>query len=152
MAASIEVTAKRAETLRGLHSGPGTLVLPNAWDAASAKIVAAAGFSAIATTSAGVANSLGFEDHQKAPLDEMPAAAARVVAAVDVPGELVEHDDFSQPAAGFGAPLEQLRVRCPALKFAESLRDQAIEVRVDLPPLRGGNLLEPELEHGLVHV
>jgi 2-methylisocitrate lyase-like PEP mutase family enzyme len=61
------------------------LVLPNAWDAASARVVEAAGFPAIATTSAGVALSLGYEDHQKAPMAEMLAAAKRIIQAVSVP-------------------------------------------------------------------
>jgi len=80
-----EVTAARAETLRKLHQGPAMLVLPNVWDVGSARAIAAAGFPALATTSSGVAAALGFEDHEKAPMAEMLAAAARIIAAVDVP-------------------------------------------------------------------
>ncbi len=67
--------AEKAARFRALHggpsagrgapapgAGPGLLVLPNAWDAASARIVEAAGFPAIATTSAGVVFSLGYRD------------------------------------------------------------------------------------------
>src|SRR5690606_16833675 len=61
------------------------LVLPNAWDAASARVVEKAGFPAIATTSAGVAVAMGYEDHQKAPPEEMIAAARRIVQAVSAP-------------------------------------------------------------------
>ena len=60
-------------------------MLPNAWDAASANAVAAAGFPVAATTSAGVAAALGYEDHQGAPADEMLAAAARIARSVDAP-------------------------------------------------------------------
>ena len=75
----------RCELLRSLHL-PGTpLVLPNAWDVASALAVVAAGFPVVATTSGGVAASLGHEDHERAPGDEMLAAAARIVRALDVP-------------------------------------------------------------------
>jgi 2-methylisocitrate lyase-like PEP mutase family enzyme len=75
----------RCELLRSLHV-PGTpLVLPNAWDAASAQAVVAAGFPVVATTSAGVAAALGYEDHQGAPAEEMLAAAARIARSVDVP-------------------------------------------------------------------
>jgi 2-methylisocitrate lyase-like PEP mutase family enzyme len=75
----------RCELLRSLHL-PGTpLVLPNAWDVASARAVVAAGFPVVATTSGGVAASLGHEDHERAPADEMLAAAARIVGAFDVP-------------------------------------------------------------------
>ena len=75
----------RCDLLRSLHV-PGTpLVLPNAWDVASAKAVVAAGFPVVATTSGGVAATLGYEDHEGAPADEMLAAAARIAKAVDVP-------------------------------------------------------------------
>jgi len=60
-------------------------VLPNAWDAASAKAVVAAGFPVVATTSGGVAAALGYEDHEGAPADEMLTAAARIGRSVDVP-------------------------------------------------------------------
>lgn len=60
-------------------------MLPNAWDAASARTVVAAGFPVVATTSAGVAMALGYDDREGAPREEMLAAAARVVRAVDIP-------------------------------------------------------------------
>ena len=76
------------------------LVLTNAWDAASARVLEAAGFPAIATTSGGVANALGYEDHQGAPMGEMLAAAARITRAVSIPVTV----DFE---AGYGmAPQE----------------------------------------------
>jgi 2-methylisocitrate lyase-like PEP mutase family enzyme len=74
----------RCDLLRSLHR-PGTpLLLPNAWDVATAKAVVEAGFPVVATTSLGVAEALGHEDHE-APGDEMLAAAARIARAVDVP-------------------------------------------------------------------
>jgi 2-methylisocitrate lyase-like PEP mutase family enzyme len=77
--------ARRCELLRSLHVPGDPLVLPNAWDAASARAVVAAGFPVVATTSGGVAASLGYEDHQGTPAEEMLAAAARIARAVDVP-------------------------------------------------------------------
>jgi 2-methylisocitrate lyase-like PEP mutase family enzyme len=74
-----------AEQLRALHSGPEPLVLPNAWDAATAKAVAEAGFAAVATTSVGVAVSLGWPDGEQIPPDEMFAAIARITRVVEVP-------------------------------------------------------------------
>jgi 2-methylisocitrate lyase-like PEP mutase family enzyme len=68
-----------------LHVPGAPLVLPNAWDVASAKAVVAAGFPVVATTSGGVAAALGYEDHEGAPGEEMLAAAARVSRSVDVP-------------------------------------------------------------------
>jgi 2-methylisocitrate lyase-like PEP mutase family enzyme len=77
--------AAKAEKLRRLHHGPKILVLPNAWDAASARIFEDAGFPAIATTSAGVAFSLGYPDGQFIPHDEMLAAVKKIASSVRVP-------------------------------------------------------------------
>jgi 2-methylisocitrate lyase-like PEP mutase family enzyme len=74
-----------AETLRQLHKTPPILVLPNAWDGASARIVEAAGFAAVATTSGGVAWSLGYLDGEAAPWEEIVAATQRIARAVAVP-------------------------------------------------------------------
>jgi 2-methylisocitrate lyase-like PEP mutase family enzyme len=75
----------RCERLRSLHQ-PGTpLLLPNVWDVATARAVVTAGFPVVATTSWGVAASLGHDDDERAPADEMLAAAARIVRGVDVP-------------------------------------------------------------------
>jgi 2-methylisocitrate lyase-like PEP mutase family enzyme len=81
----VEVLNARCELLRSLHVPGSPLVLPNAWDAASARAVVAAGFPVVATTSAGVADALGYDDHEAAPVDEMLGAAARIARAVDVP-------------------------------------------------------------------
>jgi 2-methylisocitrate lyase-like PEP mutase family enzyme len=75
----------RCELLRSLHRRGEPLLLPNAWDAATARAVEAAGFPAVATTSGGVAASLGYLDLEDAPADEMLAAAARIIRSVDVP-------------------------------------------------------------------
>ena len=75
----------RCELLRTLHRPGEPLLLPNAWDLATARAVVAAGFPVVATTSAGVAGALGYEDHEGAPGDEMLAAAARIARGVEVP-------------------------------------------------------------------
>ncbi|MBV8937458.1 MAG: isocitrate lyase/phosphoenolpyruvate mutase family protein [Alphaproteobacteria bacterium] len=77
--------AKQAELFREKHRGPRLLLLPNAWDAMSARVFAAAGFEAIATTSGGVAWSLGYADGEEAPWREVVAATARIVRAARVP-------------------------------------------------------------------
>jgi 2-methylisocitrate lyase-like PEP mutase family enzyme len=76
---------ERCGLLRSLHVPGAPLVLPNAWDVPSARAVVAAGFPVVATSSGAVAESLGYEDHEGAPADEMFAAAGRIAAAVDVP-------------------------------------------------------------------
>src|ERR687895_2135711 len=75
----------QCELLRSLHRPGDPLLLPNAWDVATARAVVAAGFPVVATTSGGVAPTLGYEDHEGAPAEEMLAAAARIARGVDVP-------------------------------------------------------------------
>jgi 2-methylisocitrate lyase-like PEP mutase family enzyme len=75
----------RCDLLRSLHRPGDPLLLPNAWDVATARAVVAAGFPVVATTSGGVAPALGYEDHEGAPAEEMLAAAARIARSVDVP-------------------------------------------------------------------
>jgi 2-methylisocitrate lyase-like PEP mutase family enzyme len=75
----------KAARLRSLHHGPPILVLPNAWDAASARVFEAEGFPAIATSSAGVAAALGYPDGGVVPTREMIEAVARIARAVQVP-------------------------------------------------------------------
>src|SRR5437899_6560799 len=76
---------QRAAALRRLHQGPGILVLPNAWDVASARLIETAGFPAVATTSAGVAFALGYPDGERISRDEMAAAVGRIAGRVSVP-------------------------------------------------------------------
>src|SRR5204862_512340 len=73
------------ELLRSLQRPGDPVLLPNAWDVATARAVVAAGFPVVATTSGGVAATLGYEDHEGAPADEMLAAAARIARGVEVP-------------------------------------------------------------------
>ena len=76
---------ERAVDFRLRHRGIGVLVLPNAWDVASARVLEEIGFSAIATTSAGIAFSLGYPDGQRISREEMVARIGRIVRAVRVP-------------------------------------------------------------------
>ena len=75
----------QADQLRGLHVPGSPLLLVNAWDPPSARRLAHDGYPAIATTSAGVAEALGYEDGNVTPPDEMLAAVGRIAAVVDVP-------------------------------------------------------------------
>ena len=74
-----------ADAFRRLHHGPDILVLANCWDVASARVLEAERAPAIATSSAGVAFSLGYPDGQRISRDDMLAAVARVAKAVKVP-------------------------------------------------------------------
>ncbi len=75
----------KAEAFRAMHDRSRILVLPNAWDAMSARVIEEAGARAIATTSAGVAFSVGYSDGEAIPRDEMIAAIARIARVVTVP-------------------------------------------------------------------
>src|ERR1043165_5307459 len=74
-----------AEAFRRAHRPASLLLLPNAWDAMSARQFEAAGFAAVATTSGGIAWALGHADGEKAPWPEVVAAHERVVRSVRVP-------------------------------------------------------------------
>ena len=80
-----EAQKSRALAFRAMHRGSRALVLPNTWDVVSARVIEEAGFPAIATTSAGVAFSLGYPDGQIISREEMLARVARICKAVRVP-------------------------------------------------------------------
>ena len=77
--------ATKANAFRALHQGSKILLLPNAWDVSSACIFEETGVSAIATTSAGIAFTLGYPDGQKISRHEMLAVVARIAAKVNLP-------------------------------------------------------------------
>jgi 2-methylisocitrate lyase-like PEP mutase family enzyme len=91
---------QRAEVLRELHAGPRLLLLPNAWDVVTAHLIEAAGFPAVATTSAGIAWALGYPDGERISRGEMLAVIRRISLAVRVPVTAdVEAGYGSSPAA-----------------------------------------------------
>ena len=113
-ASQVELAAR----LRALHLPGSPLVLPNAWDVASARRFAKSGCAALATTSAGVANALGWPDGEAIPPGEMFAAVARIAAAVELPVT-------ADLEAGYGLSAKQLAARvvasgCVGLNFEDS--------------------------------
>src|SRR5258706_11059546 len=89
-----------ADRLRALHRTPPIFIIPNAWDAASARLFEAEGFPAIATTSAGVAASLGYPDGGVVPSREMIEAVARIARSVKIPVSAdIEHAYAATPDA-----------------------------------------------------
>jgi 2-methylisocitrate lyase-like PEP mutase family enzyme len=92
----------RATSFGALHRAGTPLVLANAWDVASARIVAAAGAPAVATTSAGVAWSLGYADGDAVDVDLAIGVIARITAAVDVPVTADIESGYATDAAGVG--------------------------------------------------
>lgn len=78
------IQSEKADQFRALHHGPGAFVIPNPWDAGSARILAGLGFPALATSSGAFAGTLGRRDG-RVRREEALAHARAVVAAVDVP-------------------------------------------------------------------
>jgi 2-methylisocitrate lyase-like PEP mutase family enzyme len=81
----LDVVKAKADLLLGLHHGYELLVLPNAWDCMSARVLEDCGFPAIATTSAGIAWAFGYPDGEGLGREEMAEATARIAGAVSVP-------------------------------------------------------------------
>jgi 2-methylisocitrate lyase-like PEP mutase family enzyme len=128
----------RCDLLRSLHRPGAPLLLPNAWDVATARAVVAAGFPVVATTSGGVAGSLGYEDHEGAPADEMLAAAARITRAVEAPvtvdaeagyGLVINArvDVFLSPALAGAAPRTQEKLVPDALRRANAYLEAGVD-------------------------
>jgi 2-methylisocitrate lyase-like PEP mutase family enzyme len=102
---------RKAEELRKLHGGPRVLVLPNAWDVASARVLEELGYPAIATTSAGVAFALGYPDGQRVSRDEMLEVVERIARAVRVPVT-------ADMEAGYGTTLADMAETAKAIVAA----------------------------------
>ena len=120
---------EKAELLRELHRGPGILVLPNSWDVASARIVEEAGARAVATTSAGVANALGYPDGETIPAAEMLWMVERIARAVAVPVT-------ADLEAGYGDPVATAEAAIAAGAVGLNLEDGT----------RDGELIRPVVE------
>ena len=75
----------RALAFKALHETKGTFLMPNAWDAGSARVLAGEGFAALGTTSAGIAFAAGLPDHQRIARDRMLESVKAIVDAVNVP-------------------------------------------------------------------
>jgi 2-methylisocitrate lyase-like PEP mutase family enzyme len=82
---SIQGQRAKAEAFRGMHDRSRILVLPNAWDAASARIFEDAGFNAVATTSAGVSYTAGYPDGEAIPREDMVTIVRWIARSVRVP-------------------------------------------------------------------
>src|SRR5690349_6544455 len=87
------------ERFRALHDGDGPLLLPNPWDAGSAKLLASLGFEALATTSSGFAATLGRLDGS-VTRDEALAHSATIVQATDLPVNADLENCFADDPAG----------------------------------------------------
>jgi 2-methylisocitrate lyase-like PEP mutase family enzyme len=134
---------ERAAAFRRMHRERPILVLPNAWDVASAKTLAGLdGCRALATSSAAVARSLGWEDGERAPAGEMIEAARRIAAAVDVPVTA----DLER---GYGDPVGTARAAWEAglvgINFEDSTRGGLVPLDEQVEAIRAIRDAVPEL-------
>jgi 2-methylisocitrate lyase-like PEP mutase family enzyme len=92
-----------ATAFRHLHQGPQLLRLANAWDAGSARLIESLGASAVATTSAGLAWSLGYADGHNMPARAAIAAAQNIVRVLQVPLTVDMENGYSDNPATVAA-------------------------------------------------
>ena len=117
----MDVQTLRAEAFKALHARDGAFVIPNPWDAGSAKLLASLGFEALATTSAGLAFSLGRPDAEGAlSLDDTLDNAGEIVDATALP-EQVADDVVSSAFRSAGQ-------RCSALRLLFVQEDVADKI------------------------
>src|SRR5712692_8177599 len=105
---SRKMQAEKAAQILKLHHGPRPLVLANVWDVVSARLVERAGFPAVATSSAAVANALGHPDGEAISREEMLATVARIATKVSVPVS-------ADLEAGYGSGLDEIARTARAL-------------------------------------
>src|SRR6478609_671641 len=111
--------AERAERFDALHEGPELLLIPNPWDAGSAKLLASLGFKALATTSGGSAATLGRLDGSMTRAETIVSAAA-IVAATDLPVSADLENGYADDAAGVA---ETMRLALDAGLAGASIED-----------------------------
>jgi 2-methylisocitrate lyase-like PEP mutase family enzyme len=123
----------KANRLRALHKSPPILLLPNAWDVSSARIFEAAGFPAVATSSAGVANMLGYPDGQAIPRAEMLFIVERVARALTVPVTADMESAYSTtPEGAAETALAVIAAGAVGMNFEDSTGDPSAPL-FDLP-------------------
>jgi 2-methylisocitrate lyase-like PEP mutase family enzyme len=124
--------SEKAEQFRTLHTSGNILVLPNAWDAASARIVEEAGAAAVATTSAGVAWSLGAPDGDRLGRDRALDLIARVAEVVSVPVTADIESGYATDAKGVAETIEGV---IAAGAVGVNLEDSILSREVRLQPI-----------------
>lgn len=110
---------EKAEAFRALHDGPGAFIIPNPWDAGTARLLASFGFSALATTSLGVANTLGRPNSQ-VTREEIIANCREISAATDLPVNADLENGFAHAPE---AAAEAIRLAAEAGVVGGSIED-----------------------------
>jgi 2-methylisocitrate lyase-like PEP mutase family enzyme len=131
------------DDFRAMHQPPPMLVLPNAWDVASARAFATLpGCRAIATSSGAIARSLGFEDGERTPVEEMLLAVERIAAAVDLPVT-------ADLEAGYGDPADTavgaVGAGAAGMNLEDSIRGRELPVEEQVEIIRAVRAAAPDL-------
>ena len=120
----VRIQAEKAERFRKMHGGPRILALPNAWDVASARILEEARYPAIATSSAGIAFSLGHPDGQRVSRDQMLEVVGQISHAVRVPLT-------ADMEAGYGTTVKDMEETAKAVIAAGAIGMNLEDVTAD---------------------
>jgi len=140
---------ERRERFRALHDS-GLFVMPNAWDAGSARLLEWSGFEAIATTSLGHAASLGRLD-QTVTLDELLAHVEELAAAVNIPLSVDSERCFAETADGVADTVERLaEAGASGCSIEDYDPDRAAIDSVEVAAERVAAAAEAAHRHGLV--
>lgn len=107
---SVITQENKAQKFYSLHQGKNILVLPNAWDASSARLFEQAGFHAIGTTSAGIALSLSYAEPEKISREEMLLSIRRIVNSVSIPVSADIEAGYASTAEGIAETVEMVIV------------------------------------------
>jgi 2-methylisocitrate lyase-like PEP mutase family enzyme len=139
--------AQKASRLLDLHHGSHPLVLINAWDAASAAMVAHCGLPAVATSSAALANTLGFADGQYLPWAQMLEAVARICRVVQVPVTADIESGFAPDVKGLKTSITQIiQAGAVGVNLEDVMpahADHKTAAAKNAEPIRHGNPLFP---------
>lgn len=129
-----------------LHRGPNLLVLLNVWDVASARIVEEAGFPALATSSAGVAFSLGYPDGEHISREEMIARVARIVRAVSVPVTAdLEAGYGPQPDDVATTARQMIQAGAVGMNLEDAIDDQLLDLALAVERVKAAWTVAAEL-------
>ena len=120
----VNAQIEKAERLRALHHAGRILVLPNIWDPGGARMMEWLGYPAVATASAAIAYSLGYDDGQRITLDAMVEAVGRVARAVQVPVTADMEWGFAERPAEVAENMRRvLRAGAVGINLEDSIRE-----------------------------
>ncbi|HEU4321250.1 MAG TPA: isocitrate lyase/phosphoenolpyruvate mutase family protein [Acidimicrobiia bacterium] len=132
----------------GLHAA-GTFLMPNAWDVGSARLFQSLGFDAVATTSSGLAATLGRRD-QSVGLDELARHVAALSSALEIPLSVDAEDGYAEDVGGLESTVEVLADSGASGISIEDYRPASGVLDVATATTRVAAYVETASRHGLI--